>query len=93
MGVLGKFSKQPVEVQDYDIDFNEYLTSQSDTASSFVVAADPGVTIASSSLVAGVVKVFVSGGLDGEQYKISATVTTTGGRVKQADILIKVKEI
>lgn len=93
MGVLGKFSKQPVEVQDYDIDFNEYLTSQSDTASSFVVASDAGVTIVSSSLVAGVVKVFVSGGLDGEQYKISATVTTAGGRVKQADILIKVKEI
>ncbi|CAB4197157.1 hypothetical protein UFOVP1304_31 [uncultured Caudovirales phage] len=93
MGVLGKFSKQPIEVQDYDIDFNDYLTSQSDTATSFVVSAETGVTIASSSLAAGVVKVFVSGGVDGSQYKISATVTTTGGRIKQADILIKVKEI
>lgn len=93
MGVLGKFSKQPIEVQDYDIDFNEYLVSQSDTASSFVVSSDPGITIVNSSLISGKVKVFVSGGLDGEQYKVSATVTTTGGRVKQADILIKVKEI
>lgn len=93
MAVLGKFSKQPIEVQDYDIDFNEYLTSQSDTADSFVVTADTGITIQNTSLAAGVVKVYVSGGVDGEQYKVSATVTTTGGRVRQGDILIRVKEL
>lgn len=92
MSVLGKFTKQPIEVQDYDFDFNEYLSSIGDTATSHVVAVETGLTLVSSSLVAGVVKAFVSGGVDGSQYKVSATVTTDGGRVKQGDIIVKVKE-
>jgi hypothetical protein len=40
-----------------------------------------------------VVRAFVSGGVSGRAYKASATVTTQGGRVKQLDIQIKVKEI
>lgn len=92
MSILGKFTKQPVEVQDYDFDFNDYLTSVSDTAVSHTVVADTGITVAFSSLAAGIVKVFVSGGTDGEQYKVSATITTDGGRIKQGDILVKVKD-
>lgn len=92
MSVLGKFTKQPVEIQDYDFDFNEYLSSLPDTAASHVAVAETGVTITASTLAGGVVKVFVSGGTDGQQYKVSATITTTGGRVKQGDIIIKVKE-
>lgn len=92
MGVLAKFTKQPVDVQDYDIDFRPYLTSQSDTAVSHTVEAESGLTVMASNLTAGVVKVFVAGGADGNQYKVSATITTTGGRVKQGDILIRVRE-
>ena len=36
--------------------------------------------------------IFTSGGTDGETYKITVALTTTGGRVKQAEIKIKVKE-
>lgn len=92
MGILAKFTKQPVEIQDYDIDFTEYLAGQSDTATSHTVQAETGLTVMSSSLVSGVVKVYVAGGVDGSQYKVSATITTTGGRVKQGDILVKVRE-
>jgi hypothetical protein len=93
MSVLGKFSKQPVEVQDYDIDFNPYLESHNDIALSHTAFAEAGVTILASDLTDGIVKVFVSGGTDGNSYKVSATITTQGGRVKQGDILVKVKEI
>lgn len=92
MGILGKFTKQPVEVQDYDIDFREYLTSQSDTAVSHEVVVEAGLTLMASSLADGVVKVFIAGGDDGNQYKVSATVTTAGGRVKQGDIMVRVRE-
>ena len=92
MSILAKFTKQPVEVQDYDIDFTEYLESLNDTAQSHVAVADPGVSIMASSLTSGVVKVFLAGGLDGQQYKVSATITTAGGRVKQGDVMIKVRE-
>jgi hypothetical protein len=92
MKILGKFIKQPVEVQDYDVDFNEYLTGHSDTAATANVVADAGLTIMTSTLSGGVVKVFLSGGVDGVDYKVSATITTTGGRVKQGDFVVKVRE-
>jgi len=92
MGVLARFTKQPVEIQDYDVDFTDYLTALADTAVSHVVAVETGLTLMASNLSAGVVKVFVSGGVDGTQYKVSATITTAGGRVKQGDIMIRVKE-
>lgn len=92
MSVLARFTKQPVEVQDYDIDFTDYLTALSDTAVSHVVSVETGLTLMASNLTSGIVKVFVSGGVDGNQYKVSATITTAGGRVKQGDIIIKVRE-
>lgn len=92
MSVLARFTKQPVEVQDYDIDFTDYLTALSDTAVSHVVSVETGLTLMASNLTSGIVKVFVSGGVDGNQYKVSATITTAGGRVKQGDIMIRVKE-
>jgi hypothetical protein len=93
MSILGKYNKQPVEVQDYDIDFNDYLEFHNDTAVSFSAVAETGLVVEASNLTDGVVKVFVSGGTDGTTYKVSATVTTQGGRVKQGDILVKVKEV
>lgn len=93
MSVLAKFAKQPVEVQDYDIDFNAYLEYHNDIAASHTAVAETGITVLASTLSAGVVKVFVSGGTDGQSYKVSVAITTVGGRVKQGDILVKVKEI
>lgn len=90
---IDRFDKQPADVQDYDIDFGPYLTSQSDTPLSFVATAETGITIVSSALTGNVVKVLVGGGTDGNRYKVSVTMTTTGGRVKQHDILIRVKEL
>ena len=96
MSVLEKFTKQPGETQDYDISFVDYLAALSDTqksASPLAVTADTGITLLSSTCVAGVAKVWLSGGTDGTTYKITATLTTTGGRIKEAEIAIKVKEI
>lgn len=89
---LATFKKQPSETQDYDIDFTEYLADLGDTASSHVVIADAGITINTSTLTAGVVKVWVAGGTDGQKYKITARITTAGTRVREAEITIAVKE-
>ncbi len=95
MTILAKFEKQPADVQDFDIDFTEWLAAMSDTApgpDGVAVEADTGITILSTILKDGVVKVWTSGGTDGTTYKITATVSTEGNRVKQAEIKIKVKE-
>jgi hypothetical protein len=95
MSILARFQKQPAEIQDYDIDFSEWLSDLADTApgpNGSVVTVEAGLTILYSTLTNGVVKVWTSGGTDGTTYKITATLTTTGSRVKQAEIKIKVKE-
>lgn len=92
MSILAKFTKQPADVQDYDISFVEWLAGFSDTGATVAVTAETGITLLSSTLVAGIVKVWLSGGTDLISYKITVTLTTTGGRVKQVEIVIKVKE-
>lgn len=92
-GVLGRFYKQPVDVLDYDFDFSDWLTDRADTILSFTVTADTGLTVGDTSTVDGVVKVFLSGGTSGQQYKVTCTVVTNGGRTKQAELAIKVKEV
>ena len=96
MTILATFQKQPIDVQDFDIDFSDWLTDMVDTAPGpvgFTVEIDgAGLTLLAHTLTDGVVKVWTSGGTDGTTYKITATVTTTGNRVKQAEIKVKVKE-
>lgn len=95
MTILAKFEKQPADIQDFDIDFTEWLTGMSDTApgpAGLTVEIESGLTLVAQQLLNGVVKVYVSGGTNGVTYKITATVTTAGGRVKQAEIKVKVKE-
>lgn len=95
MTILAKFEKQPADVQDFDIDYGEWLDGMNDIApgpTGLVVVAETGLTITASTLTDGRVKIWTSGGIDGTTYKITATVTTDGGRVKQAEIKVKVKE-
>lgn len=93
MGFAAKYTKQPAEVLDYPFDFTDFLQEVNDTALSHTVTVSEGVTLGTTSLARGVVRAFVSGGVSGRAYKVSATLTTTGGRVKQLDIQLKVKEI
>lgn len=92
MAILKSFDKQPGEVQDYDISFADWLAALSDTAASFAVTAETGITLGDTSLTSGVVKAWLSGGVHGTRYKITASVTTAGGRTKEDEIMIRVKE-
>ena len=94
MTFLAKYTKQSAETLDYDISFVDWLAALSDAAISHVASADAGITLVSSALTAGVVKVWLSGGTSGEKYKVTVAITTatSPARVKEADILITVKD-
>jgi hypothetical protein len=96
MSILGTFTKQPADKQDYDISFADWLAALGDTGlshTSSITGNDSAATLSpASSLTAGVVKVWVSGGTDAVDYKVSVNLTTSAGRVKQVEIKIKVKE-
>lgn len=100
--ILGKFSKQPAETLDYDIDFSEFL-ADGDTLVSVgdppvpsplnVVVDQPGMTLGPTFVLNGkTVKQWVSGGTNGVKYKVTITVTSNGGRVKQVEFVIRVKD-
>lgn len=93
MAILETYEKQPREVQDYDITFEEYLAALDDTGASHTAEAPEGITLLSSTLIDGVVKVWLSGGTSGQKYKITVILTTTGGRTREGEIIVKVKEV
>jgi hypothetical protein len=100
--ILDRFFKQPAETLDYDIDFSEFL-SGSDT---LVTVGNPpvpsplNVTVSPSGLTIGptfvlngkTVKQWLSGGVDGVRYKVTLTVTTNAGVVKQVEFVVRVKD-
>ena len=93
MAILRTFKKQPGEVFDYDINFAAWLTAVSDTGASIAVTVDTGITLGATSLTNGVAKARLSGGTSGTSYKMTVTLTTTGGLVKEDEIMIEVLEI
>jgi hypothetical protein len=94
---MDTFPKQPAEVLDFDVDFSSFLSAAGgDTLLSAVSVVDAAtITIASTAVnvVTGVVKVWLSGGTDGTSYKVTVTATTTGGRVKQHEFRVRVRDI
>lgn len=100
MAILGKFNKQPIEVLDYEFDFTAWLADRADVIVSQTVTALPDVvgsaalTISSVAATSGVVRFFAAGGADGVRYEVTCTITTasTPARVKQAEMIITVKE-
>ena len=94
MAILGVFIKQPQEVLDYDFDYSEWLPV-SDTIISATAVADAGITLGSTIIdpaTQRVVKQWVSGGISGITYKIQITATTAGGRIKEVEFKIRVRE-
>ena len=93
MAILGKFTKQPNEVIDYDVDFTDWFADRADTPSAYVVTADIGITVVGSARTGNVIKIILAGGTTGTRYKVQTRLTTTAGLVKEAEFTVAVKEI
>jgi hypothetical protein len=100
--ILGRFLKQPAETLDYDIDFTEFLsdgdllvtTGDPPVPSPLDVTVVPtGMTLGPTVVLDGKkVKQWLSGGIDGVSYKITLTLTSNAGRVKQVEFVVRVKD-
>lgn len=93
VSVIGRSTKQPDEVLDYDVDFDEWFSNRTDTPSSYTVDAETGITVVSDDLVDNTVRVVLGGGTSGESYKVTVLLTTSDGIVKEADFVVKVKAV
>jgi hypothetical protein len=102
--ILGTFDKQPADTLDYDIDFTSILDDGDTIASTgsppvpmplSVVVSPSGLTLGPTVVINNgkTVKQWLSGGLNRIQYKITLTITTSAGRVKQVEFVIRVKDV
>ena len=97
--ILGRKEKQPVEIKDYPINYAGWLAVAGDTLidvdADVVCLSNPDDTsliVHNLTISPTAVSVWLSGGTDGERYKVSVTVTTQGGRVDQSEFIVKVKD-
>lgn len=99
--ILDRKEKQPAEVKDYPIDYSEWLDeiAAGDTIASAAAAfactstpADVALVIDQVLVSNTAVTVWLSAGTANEIYKVTVTVTTTGGRVDQSEFIVKVKD-
>lgn len=91
---IEKRTKQPAEVLEYPIKFDEWAEGRTDSPDSFAVTVPAGITLESSSLVGWVVWLVLSGGTSGQSYKITVRLTTDASPpiVKETEFLLVVRE-
>ena len=91
--MLGTLTKQPADYLDYDVNFEEWLTDDDTIASAGATVEPAGeLTIGDVLISSPIVKLWLSGGLDGKTYKITLTATTAFGRVKETEFRIRVRD-
>jgi hypothetical protein len=104
MTKLATYVKQPAEVKDYDIDYGPWLTPVEDTLDtievSIICLTDPSDTELVCQpfppMTATVCKLWISGGTDGANYKVTVRATTVGtavgSRVDESELIFKIKD-
>ena len=88
--------KDPQEVLDYSIDWNNRISSgDALDSSAWAITTDPdsGLTIDSNTFdgAVGTATVWLSGGTLGQEYALTNTVTTSGGRTMEQTVRLKIQ--
>ena len=91
-GPLKSFVKQPGERLDYRFDYTRWLADCSDTIATRSIDCPAPLRIVGVVQDSGSIVALIDGGEDGKSQKLTCTITTAGGRIKEADIIIKVQE-
>lgn len=93
--ILGRKVKQSGETLDYDVSYEDWFANRTDAAASHAITSDSGITVVSSALSGSVVRVVLSGGTDGETYKITVRLTTNAATpiIKEADFTVRIKDV
>ncbi len=87
-------TKQPADQLDYDVNFDRWLPDGDYITSGNAVLDKTGeLVIDSISITDQVIKVWMSGGVSGTTYKITITAATAGGRIKETEFRLRVKEL
>lgn len=93
MAILDTFTQQPADRIDYLVDYTEFLEGQDVVRGAETTVEPSGLVVQGTTAIDETrVKFWVSGGVDGEDYKVTITMTTVKGRVKQDELKFKIKD-
>lgn len=96
MAMLGTAVKQPNEIESYSVEYSEDLGPTDSiilediTISSTTDAVLPVVD--TSGVIDQRVRMFISGGIDGQSYKVTVRVRTDTGRVLEDEFRLRIKD-
>ncbi len=98
---MERFKKQPSERLDFAVDGREWFKDIStDSVASQVVSVEldygteesPSLTVETTDIFSQSVLHWISGGAAEHDYKITTIITTTEGREKEHEFIIKVRD-
>ena len=94
MTILGTVTQQPADVQDYDIEFNEWFPP-GDEIIGCEISVKPEMPMPPSyAIQAQRVKVWIyEGGTNGLKYQVTICPTTNDGRKKEVELFVRIKEV
>ena len=90
--ILGTFIKQPADITDYDVEYQEWLPTGDSLAGSQVTVVPDTINIQAVHIVAQRVNIWLEGGAAGTTYKFTVNTTTAQGRVRQDEFRVKIKD-
>lgn len=99
--ILKKFSKQPAEYKDYDVDYSAWLVfdaqdSLDDVQINVECLSDPAddtMIVDRVQITSDIAKLWVRGGTHDHRYKVTILATTTVGRKDESELIFTVKDI
>ena len=91
---MNLFQKQPADQLDYDLDFSDWLTGTDVITGITAISSVPAELIVQSASVSGqTAKIWLTGGISGTTYKITATIATSEGRIKELEFKLRVRDL
>lgn len=86
------FEKQSADEDFLDMDFSPYLLVAGDDSIASIISIDaPGLTISNQSVIGGkIVRCKVSGGTNGQTYKITVLASTIATRRKEWEVKMSI---
>jgi hypothetical protein len=88
--VVEEFSKGPNAKKDYTFDLTGWLDEVGETISSVAWTVPGGITNVSTANTTKTATIFLSGGTDGQSYKITCKVTTAT-RIEEKSIVVHIR--
>lgn len=85
------FTKDPQDLLDYTFDFSEWLGTDGDTIDTQAVTVADGLTQNNVVNTTSTVTVWLSGGTLGRSYAVECEIVTSGGRRKNVEITVFIR--